>query len=207
MEDAEQINVEICLAGEWTADGEALLEARRELVQLRAEVARLRLTEAEREALHWVCGDVADISGPTEDTLRGLIERTNHDAVPAAIAQTDDGSVGTDKAEPLPVAGTGNTPVAACSVAERPLGDPEIAVEILRLRVAELEEAIRRLAEQDALLSVCDGNVTVTLDAALTDAEREAVEWAAFEFDGLRPDNGKAAERAATLRALLERTK
>jgi hypothetical protein len=43
-------------------------------------------------------------------------------------------------------------------------------------------------------------------EPALTDAEREAVEWAAFEFDGLRPDNGKAAERAATLRGLLERT-
>ena len=41
----------------------------------------------------------------------------------------------------------------------------------------------------------------------LTDAEREAVEWAAFEFDALRPDNGRAAERAATLRGLLERTK
>lgn len=39
----------------------------------------------------------------------------------------------------------------------------------------------------------------------LTDSEREAVEWAVFEFDGVRPDNGKAAERAATLRGLLER--
>lgn len=90
---------------------------------------------------------------------------------------------------------------------ERPLGDPEIAVEILRLRVAELEEAIRRLAEQDATMSIVSANVIVEMDGTLTDAEREAVEWAAFEFDGLRPDNGKAAERAATLRALLERTK
>ena len=68
------------------------------------------------------------------------------------------------------------------SVAERPLGDPEIAVEILRLRVAELEEAICRLAEQDATLSLLckrDGSqvVTVTMDATLTDAEREALEW------------------------------
>lgn len=37
---------------------------------------RLRLTDAEREAIAWVCGDVADITGPTEDTLRGLLERT-----------------------------------------------------------------------------------------------------------------------------------
>jgi hypothetical protein len=78
----------------------------------------------------------------------------------------------------------------------------EAADEIGRLRLA-----IRRLADQDATLSVCDGAVTVTMDAALTDAEREAVEWAAFELDGVRPDNGRAAERAATLRGLLERTK
>ena len=41
--------------------------------------------------------------------------------------------------------------------------------------VARLKEAIRRLAEQDATLSVCDGKVTVTMDASLTDAEREAI--------------------------------
>ena len=43
--------------------------------------------------------------------------------------------------------------------------------------IKRLREAIRRLAEQDATLSVCDGSVTVTLDATLTDEEREAVEW------------------------------
>lgn len=41
----------------------------------------------------------------------------------------------------------------------------------------------------------------------LTDEEREAIEWAAFEFDGLRPRNIQAAKRAATLRGLLERLK
>ena len=35
-----------------------------------------RLTAEEREAIAWVCGDVADITGPTEDTLRALLERT-----------------------------------------------------------------------------------------------------------------------------------
>ena len=44
------------------------------------------------------------------------------------------------------------------------------AAEIERLRFA-----IRRLAEQDATLSVCDGNVTVTMDATLTDEEREVL--------------------------------
>lgn len=84
-----------------------------------------------------------------------------------------------------------------------------------QLRVAadeidRLREAIRRLAEQDATLSVCEGNVTVTMDATLTDAEREAV------GDGVRcceylaahpPLESRAdlAESAATLRGLLER--
>jgi hypothetical protein len=35
-----------------------------------------RLTDEERQAIAWVCGDVADITGPTEITLRGLLERT-----------------------------------------------------------------------------------------------------------------------------------
>lgn len=33
------------------------------------------LTDAEREALHHAVGDVADLTGPVEDTLRGLLER------------------------------------------------------------------------------------------------------------------------------------
>jgi hypothetical protein len=82
-------------------------------------------------------------------------------------------------------------------------GDPldEQAEEIARLRLA-----IRRLAEHDATLSVCDGAVTVTLDATLTDAERQAIREAA---DAYESNNGDAdCERiAATLRALLERTK
>jgi hypothetical protein len=41
----------------------------------------------------------------------------------------------------------------------------------------------------------------------LTDEEREAVEWATFEFDGVRPDNAGLSQLAAVLRALLERTK
>ena len=82
--------------------------------------------------------------------------------------------------------------------AERPLGDPEIAVEILKLRVAELEEAIRRLADQDATLSVVGGNVIVEMDATLTDAERQVIAWAADIMSDAS---------AATLRGLLERTK
>jgi hypothetical protein len=45
--------------------------------------------------------------------------------------------------------------------------------------IENLRQAIRRLAEQDATLSVCDGAVTVTLDNALTPVDRLAIEWAA----------------------------
>lgn len=98
---------------------------------------------------------------------------------------------------------------SAGSVAERPLGDPESAVEILRLRVAELEEAIRRLAEQDATLSVCNGNVTVTMDATLTDAERTLICRLAAACEGGHPrewtNRAMTADDRATLRGLLER--
>jgi len=70
----------------------------------------------------------------------------------------------------------------------------EAADEIERLRLA-----IRRLAEQDATLSVHGGSVTVTMDAALTDAEREAIENAADVIDA------KTCGNAATLRLLLSR--
>ena len=95
------------------------------------------------------------------------------------------------------------------SVAERPLGDPEVALEILRLRVAELEQAIRRLADQDATLSLLckrDGSqvVTVTMDATLTDEEREAVE-AAVDFCESTDKPLPRSEQIATLRKLLER--
>jgi hypothetical protein len=68
--------------------------------------------------------------------------------------------------------------------------------------IAELREAIRRLADQDATLSVCDGNVTVTMDATLTDEEREAVSAASklLAIDGYQLIS-------AALRNLLERTK
>ncbi len=73
----------------------------------------------------------------------------------------------------------------------------EACQEIERLRTA-----IRRLADQDATLSVQGGNVTVTMDATLTDEEREAVEQMLDEV------SGKACAESwvpATLRSLLER--
>lgn len=74
-----------------------------------------------------------------------------------------------------------------------------MADEIGRLRVA-----IHSLADQDATLSVQGGSGTVTLDATLTDAEREAVQGA---IDGFIESDPVDAYLAATLRKLLERLK
>lgn len=71
---------------------------------------------------------------------------------------------------------------------------------------ARLREAISRLAEQDATLSVQGGNVTVTLDATLTDAERQAVESAIWDYEQ-NDDDEDCARMVSTLRGLLERTK
>ena len=51
-------------------------------------------------------------------------------------------------------------------------------------RMEEMRLAIARLADQDATLSACDGNVTVTMDATLTDAEREAIAEMALVCEG-----------------------
>jgi hypothetical protein len=79
----------------------------------------------------------------------------------------------------------------------------EAATEIARLR-----EAIRRLADQDATLSVQGGDVTVTMDATLTDAERwaihDAVKAVSKELDLM---DGEESSTTATLRNLLERLK
>jgi hypothetical protein len=71
-----------------------------------------------------------------------------------------------------------------------------------REEIARLREAIRRLADQDATLSVQDGNVTITLDATLTDEERKAIYRAEARLrTAYVPDD----DIAATLRSLLER--
>jgi hypothetical protein len=73
------------------------------------------------------------------------------------------------------------------------MADAAAEIESLRL-------AIRRLANQDATLSSCDGAVTVTMDATLTDEEREAIRW--FSDYG---DLQSEARRAEVLRGLLAR--
>jgi hypothetical protein len=79
--------------------------------------------------------------------------------------------------------------------------------ELTNLRTEnKLLEAIRRLAEQDATLSVCDGRVIVTMDATLTDKEREAIKSAA-DFCESTCAQLPSSDQLFALRALLERTK
>jgi len=81
----------------------------------------------------------------------------------------------------------------------------------LQAEIERLRLAIRRLAEQDATLSVCDGAVTVQVEATLTKEEREAVERGIGSLDGVEDLSADAtameAKAVATLRGLLERTK
>ena len=83
--------------------------------------------------------------------------------------------------------------VTQCRAVDRSALLAAAADEIERLRLA-----IRRLAEQYATLSACGGAVTVTVDATLTDAEREAVDYAATTLS--------VQHLRTTLRGLLERT-
>ena len=84
--------------------------------------------------------------------------------------------------------------------------DPDLlAAEVRRLRAA-----IAALADQDATLAVCEGTVTVTMDATLTVEEREAVQRAIDALYGYEDLSAGACAKddaaAATLRGLLERT-
>ena len=72
--------------------------------------------------------------------------------------------------------------------------------DLLAVEVRRLRGAIAALADQDATLAVQGGSVTVTMDATLTDDEREAVEQAAG-----RAHQDALHGAAATLRGLLER--
>ena len=72
-----------------------------------------------------------------------------------------------------------------CELLCRKEGYRSLAAEIAALHAENdrLNEAIRRLADQDATLSVCDGDVTVTMDGTLTDEERQALEDAIVAVD------------------------
>ena len=79
--------------------------------------------------------------------------------------------------------------------------------EAMAAEIEQLRLAIRKLAEQDATLSACEGKVTVDIDFTLTDEEREAIEWFAEVRKPLtRLTQSHNRERyKATLRGLLEK--
>jgi hypothetical protein len=80
----------------------------------------------------------------------------------------------------------------------------------LQAEIERLRLAIRRLAEQDATLSVCEGAVTVQVEATLTEEEREAVERVAdwlFRWQETHGYHSAEDGDLDTLRGLLERTK
>ena len=76
----------------------------------------------------------------------------------------------------------------------------------LHAEVGQLREAIRRLAEQDATLSVCDGAVTVTMDGTLTDEEREAI-WTVAEAYAENDDDPECQRIAGIMQGLWQRTR
>jgi hypothetical protein len=75
----------------------------------------------------------------------------------------------------------------------------------LRAENERLKEAIRRLAEQDATLSVCDGNVTVTMEGTLTDEERRAIRSGIAACEDITYGGEFDQPAADTLKALMER--
>jgi hypothetical protein len=92
-----------------------------------------------------------------------------------------------------------DTPIMSWEQADQIIKDQRAEIERLR-------EAIRRLADQDATLSVRDGNVTVEMDATLTDEEREAIETAMNAY-GEHNDDPECETIEAALWGLLDRTK
>ena len=81
--------------------------------------------------------------------------------------------------------------------------------------IASLKEAIRRLADQDAALSVVNGDVIIQMDCqdslqenlTLTDEEREAIETAAMIYEQGAKQMGHVEDgkRAVALRGMLKR--
>jgi hypothetical protein len=75
-----------------------------------------------------------------------------------------------------------------------------------RAEIERLREAIRRLADQEATLSVCDGSVTVTMDATLTDEERAAI-WTVAEAYAANDGDPECEGIARAMHGLWQRTK
>jgi len=112
----------------------------------------------------------------------------------------------------MSAASRGSQPVMAI------VNNDEAALRIIirqqRSEIERLKDAIRRLADQDATLSACDGNVTVQVDGSLTDDERKAIDRVIFLLNHQADDLDKSAlydysashrKDIAALRTLSER--
>lgn len=91
----------------------------------------------------------------------------------------------------------------------------EVAGQLIA-EVRRLREATRRLADQDATLSVCNGNVIVEMDDTLTDEERAVLTQCAKDYEDSaslcyeqmrHTEAAKRMKQAVVVRGLLERTK
>ena len=107
-----------------------------------------------------------------------------------------------DEVDEMSAASLGSQPVMAI------VNSDEAALRIIvrqqRSEIERLKHAIRRIADQDATLSVQGGSVTVEMDATLTDAEREAIAWCVGMAETTATE---CDEELAALRGLLDRTK
>ena len=80
---------------------ECLTQCEEEVIQRDAEIARLRLTDAEREAIEAAIDRFRDWVNGTDDeerevTLRGLLERTGDCPAPDNVADRDSGTTGSE---------------------------------------------------------------------------------------------------------------
>jgi hypothetical protein len=164
--------------------------------------SRTRLSEAEIDALEYVVEEGRTASIDDYGILRSWLIRMRPEWEHQSYEESDEKRVNTNtNRDATPGDGSvrgegtvGERLVGRLSITQAMLEDSEK----LRAEVANLREAIRLLADHDATLSVSGGNVTVTIDATLTDAERQALEFAV--------ETGRVATHdTAILRTLLER--
>ena len=94
----------------------------------------LTLTDAEREAISLAYSRLTAVANyeSIAATLQALLARTNHDAVPEAIARTESASCGrgcggTDKPVTLPAMGAGDTTLDGAPAVEAGAGKPQIS--------------------------------------------------------------------------------
>jgi hypothetical protein len=79
-------------------------------------------------------------------------------------------------------------------------------IDRLRAKIDRLHLVIIRIAAEDATLSVCDRNVTVTMAGTLTEAERDAV-WTVAEAYAGNDDDPECERLARVLQGIYQRLK